>query len=77
MSPFERAWGSLADWEAECQSGIEEGRLDARDMPVVVMALRRWHSQEVWRYFAHVRFRPMTVTKRTFGFPPKADVGLL
>lgn len=47
-SPFERAFGSLADWEAECQSGIGEGRLDSRDMPVVMMALRRWHSEGVW-----------------------------
>ena len=48
VSPFERAWGSLADWEAECQSGIDEGRLDARDVPVVMMALRRWHSEGAW-----------------------------
>ena len=47
-SKFERAWGPLADWEAECQSGIDEGRLDLRDMPVVMMALRRWHTEEVW-----------------------------
>ena len=48
ISPFERAWGSLAEWEVECQSGIDEGRLDSRDMPVVMMALRRWHSEGAW-----------------------------
>ena len=48
ISLLERAWGSLAEWEAECQSGIDEGRLDARDVPVVMMALRRWHSEGVW-----------------------------
>ena len=48
ISPFERAFGSLADWEAEGQSGIDEGRLDARDMPVVMAALRRWHEEALW-----------------------------
>lgn len=48
VSPFESAFGSLADWEEECQSGINEGRLDARDIPVVIAAIRRWHSEGLW-----------------------------
>ena len=48
-SLFEAAFGSLEAWEAECQSGIYEGRLDSRDIPVVVMAVRQWHTEGVWR----------------------------
>ena len=47
-SAFELAFGSLADWEDECQSGIDDGQLDSRDMPVVVAAIRRWHNEGVW-----------------------------
>lgn len=49
VSPFEAAYGSLEAWEAECQSGIDEGRLDPTDMPVVMMAIRRWHEEGAWR----------------------------
>jgi len=46
-SPFALAYGSLGAWEAEVQSGIDEGRYDKRDMPEVIAAVRRWHA-EVW-----------------------------
>ena len=48
-SLFEMTYGSLEAWEAECQCGIYEGRLDPTDMPIVVMAIRRWHTEGVWR----------------------------
>ena len=47
-SPFERAYGSLDAWEAECRAGIDAGVLDSRDVPVVVMAVRRWHREGAW-----------------------------
>jgi hypothetical protein len=48
-SPLVRAYGSLEAWEADCHSGMDEGRLDPRDMLVVVMAVRRWHEEGAWR----------------------------
>lgn len=48
VSPFVRAYGSLEAWEADCQAGEDEGLLDPTDMPVVVMAVRRWHREGVW-----------------------------
>ena len=48
-SPFDAAYGSLDDWEAECQSAMDAGRMDSRDMPGVVMAVRRWHTEGLWR----------------------------
>lgn len=48
LSPFERDYGSLDVWEAECQAGIDAGLLDPRDVPIVVMAVQRWHRDGVW-----------------------------
>jgi len=47
-SPFELAYGSLGAWEAECLANIDAGLLDPIDMPTVLMAVRRWHSDGVW-----------------------------
>lgn len=47
-SPFELAFGSLDAWTAECQAGIDAGLLDARDMPVVILAVQRWHRDGAW-----------------------------
>jgi hypothetical protein len=47
-SPFALAYGSLDAWEAECQAGIDAGLLDPRDVPVAVMAVRRWHADGAW-----------------------------
>lgn len=47
-SPFERAYASLDAWEGECQSGIDAGLLDPRDMPVLMAAVRRWHREGAW-----------------------------
>ena len=47
-SPFEIWFGSLEAWEAECQAGIDAGQLDSRDVPVVMMAVRRWHAEGGW-----------------------------
>lgn len=35
----EEGW---AAFQAEAEAGVAEGRLDSRDMPVVVHCLRRW-----------------------------------
>jgi hypothetical protein len=48
LSPFELAFGSLEAWEAKCHAGISAGMLDSNDMPVVMMAVRRWHHDGVW-----------------------------
>lgn len=42
-TPFERAFGSLDAWEANCQAGIDEGRLDPIDMPQIMTFVRSWH----------------------------------
>lgn len=47
-SPFELEFGSLDAWEAECRAGIEAGELDPRDVPVVILAVRRWHDGRCW-----------------------------
>lgn len=46
-SPFVLGYGSLDAWEAGCQSGMDAGHLDPRDMPIVMMAVRRWH-RDIW-----------------------------
>lgn len=48
-SPFELWFGSLDAWEAECQSGIDARTLDPTDVSFVMMAVRRWHHDGVWR----------------------------
>jgi hypothetical protein len=48
LSPFEIAFGTLDAWAAECQVGIAAGLLDASDVPVVVMAVQRWHRDGAW-----------------------------
>lgn len=47
-SPFERWFGSLDAFAAECQAGMDEGRYDREDMTVVLMSVRRWHADGVW-----------------------------
>lgn len=48
-SPIVRAYGSFDAFAAKVQADIEAGRLDSRDMAVVVNALRGWEDNEVWR----------------------------
>ena len=45
MPPALAKFGGPEGWaafEAEAWAGIEEGRYDSRDMPLVVAALRHW-----------------------------------
>lgn len=49
LSPFELAYGSLDAWEAQCQSGIDAGLLDPRDVPAIMLAVRRWHHDGCYR----------------------------
>lgn len=48
-SPFELDYGSLDAFEAEVWADINAGKLDSTDMPVVLGAIRRWHSDGVWK----------------------------
>lgn len=48
LSPFEAMPGGLDGWEAECRAGMDTGYLDAADVPVVIMAVRRWHRDGCW-----------------------------
>lgn len=48
ISPFEADYGSLEAFEAMAQAQIDAGDFDPRDGPVVLAAIRRWHTDEVW-----------------------------
>ncbi len=48
VSPFARVYGSMDEFEAEANAGIEAGQLDSVDMPIVVACLRRWDREGVW-----------------------------
>lgn len=48
-SPIVRAYGSFDAYAAKVQADIDAGRLDSRDMAVVVSALRAWETNRVWR----------------------------
>lgn len=43
-SPFEAAYGSFDAFAAETQAGIDAGHFDSREMPMVLNAIRRWHT---------------------------------
>lgn len=47
-SPFERAYGSLANFNEEMRCAIEAGVLDRRDGEDLLVIIRRWHSDRVW-----------------------------
>jgi hypothetical protein len=48
-SPIEVWYGSLDAFEAKVQADMDAGALDRRDMPGVLAALRRWHTDpQVW-----------------------------
>lgn len=48
-SPIVRAYGSFDAFTAEVQADIDAGKLDSRDMAVVVTALRGWEINGAWR----------------------------
>ncbi|SMF85655.1 hypothetical protein SAMN06265365_1702 [Tistlia consotensis] len=43
-SAFEHAFGSLEAFTSEVQAGIDAGTFDRIDMPMVLNAIRRWHT---------------------------------
>ncbi len=45
VNPILRVIGSLDEFEAEIQQGIEGGRYDPTDMPLVANCFRRWVSE--------------------------------
>lgn len=47
-SPIEVAYGSMDAFAEQVQAGIDAGTLDRVDMPVVITALRKWHTDGVW-----------------------------
>lgn len=48
-SSIEAGFGSLAAFEEHVNAKIAEGRLDQIEMPLVIVAIRRWHADGVWR----------------------------
>lgn len=48
-SPIVLVYRSFDAFAAEVQADIDAGRLDPRDMVVVVNALRSWETNGVWR----------------------------
>jgi hypothetical protein len=49
-TPIELAYGNLEAWEAEVQADIDAGKADPVDMPVVLMCVRRWHTEKLWAH---------------------------
>ena len=47
-TPFELAFGSVEQFAAATQRQIETGFLDASDGMIVVLAVRQWHTDQVW-----------------------------
>lgn len=47
-SPIARLYGSFATFEKQVQAGIDAGKLDRTDMPIVLDCLRRWEREGVW-----------------------------
>ena len=52
-TPIELAYGSLEAWEAEVQADIDAGNADPTDMPLVLMCVRRWHTERLWGSWHH------------------------
>gem|GEM_PF-1760266 len=48
-TPFEVSYGSFDAFEAETLTLIDERKLGRADMEAVLVALRRWHADNVWR----------------------------
>lgn len=48
-SPIERAFGSFAAFEDHCRTEIAAEKLDRRDFPLVLVALAKWHKDQVWQ----------------------------
>ena len=44
LSHFEKLLGPFEQFEAECRAGIEAGKYDPRDMPVVINCVRSWYQ---------------------------------
>lgn len=45
VSPLQRQFGSVAEFEAGVRAGIESGAYDPRDMAAVSAAVKRWMGQ--------------------------------
>ncbi len=54
-SPIEQAYGSLEAYEDEVNAGIDTGRYNSRDMPLVLSAIRKWHRDQVWGNWQYQR----------------------
>ena len=48
LSPFQLAFGSIETWEAFVAAEVDASRLDSRDMPVLIVCIRRWHTDRLW-----------------------------
>lgn len=47
-SPFAAAYGSFEAFAAECETGMDAGRLDRADFSVVLSSLARWERDGTW-----------------------------
>ena len=47
-APAASPFGSFEAWAASAQADIDAGLLDPRDGPVLIAAVERWHTDEVW-----------------------------
>ena len=52
-SPFEVAFGSFGAFEEKVNADIDAGRLDSRDMPMLLGAITKWHRDMLWSGFRY------------------------
>ena len=52
-SPFEVAFGSLDAFADKVNADIAAGKLDSRDVPLVLNAVRNWHRDRLWSGFRY------------------------
>jgi len=45
LSPIQRWFGSVEAFEAEVRADMDAGKLDRRDMPLVLASVQRWVSR--------------------------------
>ena len=54
-SPFEVAYGRMDAFADKVQVDVAAGKLDSKDITMVLPALHRWHRDRVWAGWRHHR----------------------
>ena len=54
-SPFEVAYGRMDAFADKVQVDVAAGKLDRKDITMVLAALHRWHRDRVWAGWRHHR----------------------